>query len=73
MLEALGTPYPFTPQNPQVSFKEGLASRLLKKNAIYNLVEYSEYLWCINEKADLYFRNSNNYKTKEIWYYLIRV
>lgn len=73
MLEALGTPYPLTPQNPQVSFKEGLASRLLKKNAIYSLIEYTEYLWYINEKADLYFRGSNHYKTKEILYYLIRV
>lgn len=66
MLEALGTPYPLIPQNPQVTFKEGLASLLLMKNAIYNLIEYSEYLWCLNEKADLYFRGSYNYKTKEI-------
>lgn len=45
---------------------EGLATLLLMKNGTYNLIEYSEYLWWINEKADFYFRGSNNYKTKKI-------
>lgn len=69
MLEARGTPYPLTPQNPQVSFKEGLASRLLKKNAIYSLIEYTEYLWYINEKADLF--SGVQIITKPRKYYII--